>query len=208
LNQGAIMNSISFNEKIIFPSKIICVGRNYHDHILELNNTIPEEIVIFNKPNSSIHKDIRFIDNNCHFETELSFLIMNSKLSGIAIGFDFTKRELQKELKNLGLPWEKAKAFDGSSVFTNFIQIKFPLDDIHFKLLVNNEIKQEGYVDKMINFPDQIIKKISTFMTIEDGDIVMTGTPKGVSGYKKNDHFHVKLFLKEDVLISQEWLVK
>ena len=202
------MNSINFNKKIIFPSKIICIGRNYCDHIEELGNPIPEEIVIFNKPNSSIHKVIHFIDNSCHFETELSFLVMDNELSGIATGFDFTKRELQEKLKNKGLPWERAKAFDGSSVFTDFIPIKFPLDEIHFKLLINNEIKQEGHIKNMINSPYKILKEISSFMTVEDGDIVMTGTPKGVSGYKKNDHFQVKLLLKEDVLISQEWLVK
>ncbi|MFV1985489.1 MAG: fumarylacetoacetate hydrolase family protein [Thiohalomonadales bacterium] len=202
------MNSVYFNNQSIFPSKIICVGRNYHDHIVELNNPVPDEIIIFNKPNSSISNEIKYIDKECNFETELSFMIMDNKISGIAIGFDITKRNLQNKLKSKGLPWERAKSFDGSAVFTKFVATDFLLDNINFILLINNKIQQQGSIKQMINTPTEIVDYVKTFMSLCNGDIVMTGTPKGVSTYNKNDHFHVKLLLENDVLIEQKWLVK
>ncbi len=202
------MNSVYFNNQSIFPSKIICVGRNYHDHIVELNNPVPDEIIIFNKPNSSISNEIKYIDNECNFETELSFIIMDNKISGIAIGFDITKRNLQNKLKSKGLPWERAKSFDGSAVFTKFVVTDFFLDNINFILLINNKIQQQSSIKQMINTPTEIVDHVKTFMSLCDGDIVMTGTPKGVSTYKINDLFHVKLLLENDVLIEQKWIVK
>ena len=116
------MNSIIINQKKIFPSKVVCIGRNYVEHIKELNNETPDSMVFFFKPNSSISSKLVFPKGNpsCHYESEISFLIEENKISAVAFGLDLTLRETQSRLKEKGLPWEKAKAFDGAAVIGNW----------------------------------------------------------------------------------------
>lgn len=201
-------NSVSIDGEDIYPSKIICVGRNYVEHIKELKNKFPTKMVLFNKPNSSISKIIKYFNEECHFETELSFVVKDETLRYVGIGFDFTKRSLQDELKNSGLPWERAKSFDGSAVFTKFVPINFPLKYLEFKLFINNKITQQGKTSLMINSPDEIFREIKTFMSVSNGDVIMTGTPKGVSSYQKNDLFRVTMLVKDKTLIDETWIVK
>jgi 2-keto-4-pentenoate hydratase/2-oxohepta-3-ene-1,7-dioic acid hydratase in catechol pathway len=202
------LNSVIFKEKKLFPSKIVCVGRNYVEHIEELGNEIPDNIVFFNKPNSSISKDFRYISENVRFEGEISFLILNSKIAGVGFGFDLTDAEIQNYLKSKGLPWERAKAFNGSALFTDFIPIE---DDevkrLSFKLFQNGELVQYAYYQLMIYKPNTILNEIKKFMSLEDGDIIMSGTPKGVGYYNIGDIFKVELSLNDEVVIKKDWKV-
>ena len=117
------MNAIVLKNIEIFPSKVVCIGRNYMEHIKELNNEIPEDMVFFIKPNSAISNKLVFPknQNSCHYEAEISFLIEDNKITAVAFGLDLTLREVQNKLKEKGLPWERAKAFDGAAVFSKFI---------------------------------------------------------------------------------------
>lgn len=107
------MKPVKFDGRNVYPSKIVCIGRNYVEHIEELNNEIPKEPVIFIKPNSAISNDIYFNKKDViHFEGEISFLVKSDKPIGVGFGLDLTKREVQSKLKAKGLPWERAKSFD------------------------------------------------------------------------------------------------
>ncbi len=176
----------------IIPSKVVCIGRNYVDHINELNNELPTEMVVFCKPNSAI-SDMLCAEHGCeplHYEAELSFLYQSGQFTAVALGLDLTKRAVQTQLKNKGLPWERAKAFDGSAIFSEFVAIEQNnVDQLQLSLTINGDHKQQGGVSLMMIKPLQILKELLTFMNLEDGDIVMTGTPKGVGKINRNDNF-------------------
>lgn len=200
------MNTIHLDNSLITPSKIICVGRNYVEHIEELNNEIPIEPVIFLKPNSAINQNLLSgSDELHHYEGEICFLIKNNTLHAVGVGLDITKRQLQSKLKEKGLPWERAKAFDGSAVFTDFIQIKVSITSLIMELLINDQLVQEANYDLMIYKPETLLSNIQAFMSCEDGDIIMTGTPKGVGTYTQGDHFEIKLFSADKLLIKHSW---
>jgi len=202
------MNSIIFENKELFPSKVVCVGRNYVEHIKELGNEMPSSMVLFNKPNSAICSELYYFNEHTRFEGELCFLIEGGKISGIGFGLDLTKADIQNELKRKGLPWERAKAFDKSAVLSEFIRYEGRLEDLGFKLFVNNKLQQEANFDLMIYKPLDIIKEIKTFQTLQDGDIVMSGTPKGVATYNRGDHFKAVVYEKEKEILSWEAIVK
>lgn len=204
------MNNIIFNNNKITPSKVVCIGKNYLDHIKELKGEIPSNIVIFNKPNSSVSSDLyHFETSECHHEAEVSFLIMNNQIKAVAFGLDLTKRAIQRELKSKGLPWERAKAFDKSAVFSEFIDIsENDIKNIGIELYINGNLKQKGHYNQMINKPQKLLSEIKSFMTMENGDILMTGTPKGVGEFKKGDIFLGRILLNEKVVIEKEWVVK
>jgi len=179
--------------------KIICIGRNYADHISELNNEKPEEPVIFMKADSSVLlKKFPFVipefTNDVHHEVELLVKInkvgkyIDKKFAHkyydeIGLGIDFTARDLQSKLKEKGLPWEKAKAFDGSAVISDFLPKNdfSSLENINFELRKNNEVVQKGNSDLMLWKIDELIAYVSQFFTLKKGDILFTGTPKGVA---------------------------
>lgn len=185
--------------------KIICIGRNYVKHIEELQNERPEEPVVFLKPDSAILlKQHPFVipefSDDVHHEVEILVKInkvgkyIESKFAHnyydeIGLGIDFTARDLQAKLKEKGLPWEKAKAFDGSAVIGDF----YPkndydsLENMEFKLVKNGEIVQLGNTSHMLWKIDELIAHISQFFTLKKGDIIFTGTPEGVSAVKPND---------------------
>ena len=185
--------------------KIICVGRNYAEHINELKNKKSSFPVLFIKPDSSlILKNNPFLipdfAQNIHYEIE--FIVKISKVGKyiqskysykyydqIGIGIDFTARTLQKELQSKGLPWEKAKAFDGSCFVGNWIDKNEFLDlgNINFTLKKNGKIRQSSNTSKMIWKIDDLISYISKYFTLKIGDIVFTGTPSGVGNVEKND---------------------
>lgn len=204
------MNTITLNEKEIKPSKVLCIGRNYLDHISELNNEVPSEMVFFIKPNSSISKDLIYPskNNSCHYEAEISFMIVDNKISAIAFGLDLTLREVQSKLKEKGLPWERAKAFDNAAVFSDFVKFDGDINKLELELYINDELKQKGDVSLMINKPNDIIKEANTFLSFEDGDILMSGTPKGVGKFVKGDIFIGKIFEAGKLIIEKEFLVK
>ncbi len=160
------MNSIKHNKKQIAPSKVVCIGRNYVDHINELNNETPNEPVIFMKPNSAISDEIIFNENDViHYEGEISFLVQSGKLAAVGFGLDLTKREIQSQLKAKGLPWERAKAFDGSAVFSEFVDFE-KVEDLRLELFMNGNLIQSSGYDLMLFKPDNILQEISTFLYI------------------------------------------
>lgn len=203
------MNSIILDKQEIFPSKVICIGRNYTEHIAELNNETPEEAVFFFKPNSSISHDLIFPKGNssCHYEAEISFLMEENKISAVAFGLDLTLREVQSKLKKKGLPWERAKCFNGSAVFSKFVSFN-NIEDLEVELYINNELKQKGGVDLMINKPHEIISELLTFSSFEDGDILMSGTPKGVGEFNIGDIFVGRISENGRVLVEQRFEVQ
>ncbi|CAM3883755.1 fumarylacetoacetate hydrolase family protein [Arcobacter cloacae] len=203
------MNKIFLDDVEIIPSKVVCIGRNYMDHIAELNNEIPEDMVFFIKPNSSISNRLSFPknQNSCHFEAEISFLIEDDKITGVGFGLDLTLREVQSKLKEKGLPWERAKAFDGAAVFSKFVSFSGDISKLGIELYINNELKQKGDYSLMINKPNEIIAEAKTFLSFEDGDILMSGTPKGVGLFKKGDIFIGKILYENKVLIEETFKV-
>ena len=199
------MKSIKFNGKEIQPSKVVCVGRNYVEHIKELNNEMPTEPVIFIKPNSAISNNLHTNETEeIHYEGEICFLINNGQIQGVGFGLDLTKRKVQSTLKNKGLPWERAKAFDKSAVFSEFVDCG-ELQSYGMELYINNELIQVANYDLMIHKPDALLNDITQFLTLENGDIIMTGTPKGVGVVKLGDKFTAKLFSNDNLIIESSW---
>lgn len=198
------MKQIIINEKSIFPSKVVCIGRNYVEHIKELNNETPEEMVFFIKPNSAISQQLIFprSANSCHYEAEISFLIEENKISAVGFGLDLTLRDVQSKLKQKGLPWERAKAFDNAAVFSKFVNFSGDISELGLELYINGELKQKGDVSMMINKPKEIIKEFCTFSSFEDGDILMSGTPSGVGQFKVDDQFIGKIFYKDELILE------
>jgi 2-keto-4-pentenoate hydratase/2-oxohepta-3-ene-1,7-dioic acid hydratase in catechol pathway len=184
--------------------KIICIGRNYAKHIEELSNEKPKEPVIFMKPDSAVVlKNNPFIippfSEDIHYEVEILVRInrigkhIDEKFAHkyyqeIGLGIDFTARDLQSRLKEKGLPWEKAKAFDGSAVIGKFMPKKeLDLSNISFQLFRNNELVQDGKSSHMLWKIDELIADISRFFTLKIGDVIFTGTPAGVGRVASND---------------------
>jgi len=201
------MKHINFNTKEIIPSKVICIGRNYVDHIKELDNEMPKDMVIFNKPNSSISNKLKYFSEDTRYEGEICFLIKDNKIDAVAFGLDLTKANEQNYLKSKSLPWERAKAFDGASVLGEFVKLKGDISKIRLELFINDSLIQFGSYDLMMYKPNQMIEEISSFMTIEDGDIIMSGTPKGVGTYRINDKFEGKIYIDDTLLVSSSWIV-
>ncbi len=203
------MNFVNFEDKKIYPSKVVCVGRNYVEHIEELGNEMPSSMVVFMKPNSSISDELDSKNSSLHYEGEISFLIKDSKIEAVGFGIDLTDRDLQSGLKQKGLPWERAKAFDGGAVFSEFVKIdNKQIDLLSLKLYINDNLIQSGGVDLMIYKPSDILKEISSFATLEDGDIVMSGTPKGVGLIKSGEVFRGEIFIGDKLLVKKEWEAK
>lgn len=201
------MNSIRLDDNSIFPSKVVCIGRNYTEHIAELNNETPDDMVFFIKPNSSITDKLIFPqdNNSCHYEAEISLLIEEGKVSAVAFGLDLTLREVQSKLKTKGLPWERAKAFDNSAVFSKFVSFNGDISKLEVELYINGELKQKGDVSLMINKPKEIIAEAQTFLSFDDGDILMTGTPKGVGEFVSGDEFTGKILYDGEVLVEERF---
>ena len=184
--------------------KIFCVGRNYVAHSKELGNATPDAPVIFMKPATALLKEQTFFlpdfSNNMHYETEVVLKIgKNGKfiqeqfahryISEVSVGIDFTARDLQDEQKKKGLPWEIAKSFDNSAVvgiFTNVDEFS-DLQNINFHLLINGEKKQVGNTANVLFRFDFLISYLSNFFTLQQGDLIYTGTPEGVGAVNKGD---------------------
>lgn len=201
------MKSIMYEGKKFISSKIVCVGRNYKEHIHELGNELPSSIVLFFKPNSAISEDLFYFGKNTQYECEITFLIEDKKIVAAGVGFDLTKRDIQNELKQKGLPWERAKAFDNSAVLSEFVKFE-KIDELNFELFINGELKQKGGVKDMLYHPFDILKECQNFISFENGDIIMSGTPKGVGVYKIGDSFLVKLFDGKKEILKKNWIVK
>ena len=199
------MKKINFNNQKISPCKIVCVGRNYVEHIKELNNEIPNEPVYFIKPNSSISEEIVY-QNGLHYEGEISFLIEDKKIIGVGFGFDLTLRDIQTKLKQKGLPWERAKAFKRSAVFSDFIEID-DISGLEVEVIKNNEVVQRGGIELMMYKPQFLVKDIDEIFGLDDFDIIMSGTPKGVGKVEEGDELIGRIYKNGQVLIEKSWRV-
>ena len=201
------MKTIQYNNENIIPSKVVCIGRNYVEHIKELNNETPDTMVVFNKPNSAISNKLHFVSEDTRFEGEICFLIKDGKIDGVGFGLDLTKADIQNKMKAKGLPWERAKAFDNSAVLGEFVSFNGDIKTLRLELFINDELIQFASYDLMIYKPEHMIDELKTFMTLEDGDIVMSGTPKGVGNYKVGDKFVGKIFSDDILLVETSWIV-
>ncbi|EAQ99831.1 fumarylacetoacetate hydrolase family protein [Maribacter sp. HTCC2170] len=191
--------------------KIICVGRNYTDHIKELSNERPDEPVVFIKPDSAIlPKEQNFyipeFSEDVHYEVEVLVKICkvgkhvderfaHKYYEEVGLGIDFTARDLQSELKQKGLPWEKAKGFDGSAVVGKWLsKLQFEdLNNLNFSLIKNNKPVQKGNTGLMLWKIDELIAYVSKYFTLKKGDIIFTGTPAGVGKIAANDYLSGQL---------------
>jgi len=185
--------------------KIICIGRNYSKHIEELQNERPEEPVVFLKPDTAVvQKQFPFVlpefSNDVHHEVEILVKInkvgkyidpkfAHKYYDEIGLGIDFTARDVQAGLKAKGLPWEKAKAFDGSAVVGDFISKEMfaNLNDINFELHSNGTVVQKGNTQQMLWKIDELVAYVSQYFTLRTGDIIFTGTPEGVAKVNQGD---------------------
>jgi 5-carboxymethyl-2-hydroxymuconate isomerase len=196
---------IKNNEKEIIIGKIVCVGRNYTEHIKELGNEQHEKPVVFLKTSSSVvYSGSKIVyptySNDMHHETELVLLMgsdvknaskteAENAIVGYGVGLDMTLRDVQNDLKKKGHPWTIAKCFDTSTVLSEFISSEDYRLSMNEKitLKVNGEIRQNDKLNKMIFNPIQIVEYISSLMTLEAGDLIFTGTPKGVNKVESGD---------------------
>lgn len=203
------MNTVTVDDTRITPSKIVCVGRNYVAHIEELGNEVPEQMVVFGKPNSAIGHELRSSlgGEPLHYEGEIALLIESGKPVAAGFGLDLTKRRLQTTLKERGLPWERAKAFDGAALFSRFSAIE-DTTALSLQLWVNDELRQSGGVELMMYPPAEILAQLSEFTSLEDGDIVMTGTPAGVGRVNTGDRFTGRVLQGSRLLAEQSWLAR
>ena len=202
------MKSIKYNNNDIKPSKIICIGRNYVEHIKELNNETPDTMVIFNKSNSAVTQELKYFTPDTRFEGEICFLIENGVISGVGFGLDLTNAEIQNKMKIKGWPWERAKSFDGSAVFGDFVKFDGDITKLKLELFINDKLIQFANYDLMIYKPKQMLEEIQSFMSLEDGDIIMSGTPKGVGNYKLGDKFVGKIYCDDKLLVTSMWVVQ
>jgi len=200
--------------------KILAIGRNYTQHIAELNNEVPDEPVIFLKPDTALLKNnepFYFPDfsQDIHHEVELILRIskegknIGTKFASkyydaIGLGIDFTARDLQAKAKSKGLPWTLAKGFNGSAPVSEFLPVSdFPdLSNINFKLLINGQEKQVGHTSLMLNSFDEMLAYMSRFITLKKGDIIFTGTPHGVGPVKIGDR--LEGFIEDKKLLDFE----
>lgn len=200
------MNQVIVKGQAVTPSKIVCVGRNYVEHIAELGNEVPDEMVVFIKPNSAISDTLHsFIHEALHYETEIAFIVYGGEFSAVGVGLDLTKRTLQSQLKAKGLPWERAKAFTGAALFSEFVGLPKDLSDLQVQLKIDGQVTQFGGVDLMMYKPAEILQELESFLELNDGDIVMTGTPKGVGEIKANTVFDTAILSGDVALVQKQW---
>jgi len=205
------MASSSVRNFLRTGKKIVAIGRNYADHIKELNNTAPTEPFFFLKPTTSYLPSGGTLEIPrgiiAHHEVELGLIISkrgrdihpskaHSYIAGYTLAVDMTARNLQSKVKSLGLPWSAAKGFDGftpiSTTFLPSSDIKDPTE-LRLTLAVNNEIKQDGKTKDMIFGIPRLIEHVSSIMTLEEGDLILTGTPSGVGPVNPGDHISCTL---------------
>jgi acylpyruvate hydrolase len=189
--------------------KIICIGRNYADHAKELGNALPEKPVWFMKPDTALLKDnapfyIPDFTKDLHYECEVVLRVSKAGkcvdevfaanyYDQISLGIDFTARDIQEEKKKKSLPWEEAKAFDGSAVIGKLLPAAEHSFPFTFTLDKNGETVQNGNTADMIFSPAKIISYVSQFVTLKVGDLIYTGTPAGVGAVKIGDRLRAKL---------------
>lgn len=203
------MNTVIWDGKHVCPSKIVCIGRNYAEHIKEFDNEATQEPVIFIKPNSAISEEVYSSDADLiHYEGEITFLISSGELRAVGFGLDLTKRDLQYELKTKGWPWERAKAFNRSAIYSEFVTFSGDIENLRMEFFINDTLVQFGGYHLMLNKPMETLAEAQSFLTFEDHDLLMTGTPKGVGAVVSGDRYLGKVFDGDRLLVEGSWVVK
>ena len=199
--------------------KILAIGRNYVEHIKELNNAIPDEPVIFSKPDSAIlrkntpfyypdytqdiHHEVEVVIKICKVGKSIQEEFAHTYYDEFAIGIDLTARDLQSKAKEKGLPWVLAKGFDGSAPISAFRSKKgYDLSNLNFSLDLNGNKVQDGNTSHMMYTIDQLLAYVSRFITLKKGDLIFTGTPKGVGPIKIGDR--LEAFLEDEKVMDFE----
>lgn len=200
--------------------KIICVGKNYELHVKEFDGVVPSEPVIFIKPDSAlllknrpfylpsfsneIHHEVELVVRICKLGKSISKKFAHRYYEEIGIGIDFTARDIQRELKKKGLPWEKAKSFDGAAVLGKFLpkETFSDLRNLSFSLTKNDQTVQQGNSKDMLFSIDEIIEYVSSFMTLKIGDYIYSGTPEGVGSVAVGDN--LKAYIEDELLLDFE----
>lgn len=190
------MPNILLNQQNISINTVYCIGRTYAEHISELNNPTPNEPLVFLKPNSSIVTGdtltLPHFSDNIHYETELVLLMGdNRQIIGQAVGLDLTARDVQDICKQKGLPWLKAKGFKGACWLGNFHP--FENGTHHLSLTINGDIRQNDSTDKMMYSLEYLVNYLDNLYGLSCGDIIMTGTPKGVGRLEQGNKLVVGL---------------
>jgi len=200
------------NEYINLPvGKVVCIGRNYLEHIRELGNEVPEQALLFIKPSTSLvtlDKPLQLPTGlgECHNELEIALLVkspitkggsinLSESIWGVGLGLDLTLRDLQSSLKAKGHPWERAKAFDNACPMSPFISLSefSDVNNIDFSLTVNNQVRQQGCTANMMRSIESLLTEITACFTLLPGDIVLTGTPAGVGVLNSGDKLALRL---------------
>lgn len=205
------MHTVKLDGRDIPVGKVVCIGRNYAEHIKELGNQTPDKPVIFIKPASAIVPSggtivIPNYSDDCHHEIELAVLIGQSAknvtaaeapgyVSGYAVALDLTLRDVQSAQKSKGLPWEIAKAFDTSCPISDFVPAGQVIDpqNLQLKLTVSGEVRQDGNTRDMMRSIAELIAAASSYFTLEEGDILLTGTPSGVGKIASGDQLEASI---------------
>lgn len=201
------MGAIEFNHQQLTPGKIVCIGKNYVAHIEEMGSPIPDDMVVFMKPPTAIGDTlVAYRDEAIHFEGEICLLMGELGVAGVGFGLDLTKRATQAKLKAAGLPWERAKAFDGAALFSPFVHAPTDLQTLRLELHIDSHLQQQGGSDLMMYPPATILTELAKFVRLEAGDIVMTGTPAGVGAVHAGQRFVGKVFANDVELTSAQWL--
>lgn len=200
--------------------KIFAIGRNYTDHIKELNNERPDAPVIFMKPDTAllkenapfyypdfsqdVHHEVEIVLKVCKEGKNIEEKFASKYYDELGIGIDFTARDLQQKLKEKGLPWEIAKGFNGSAPVSNFVPVsQFPdLQNINFSLNVNGQLRQKGNTELMMYRFDYIVSYLSKFFTLKKGDLIFTGTPAGVAAVRTGDR--LEAFIENEKMLDFE----
>ena len=165
-----------------------------------------DQMTVFMKPNACISDQLlAHRGEQIHFETEICLLIQGGAVAGVGVGLDLTKRATQKKLKDAGLPWERSKAFEGSAVFSRFVDAPESLTDIELELCVDGELRQTGGPKQMLYKPHTILEELRSFLPLEDSDVVMTGTPSGVGPVERDALFEARLLHANTELVSASW---
>jgi 5-carboxymethyl-2-hydroxymuconate isomerase len=205
------MHTIKLGNHDIAVGKVVCIGRNYAEHIRELGNQVPDKPVIFIKPASSIIGEGGTIvipphSNDCHHEVELAVLIGTrvkdvaaaealDHVAGYGVALDLTLRDVQGVQKQKGLPWEIAKAFDTSCPLSDFVPAARVGDpqQLRIRLSVNDEVRQDGHTGEMMRSVAELIAAVSAYFTLEEGDVLLTGTPSGVGKIVSGDRLEAMI---------------
>ncbi|MGK2943277.1 MAG: fumarylacetoacetate hydrolase family protein [Desulfuromonadales bacterium] len=214
------MHTVNLGDRSITVGKIVCIGRNYAEHIKELGNKTPDKAVIFMKPASAIVATggtvvIPDYSNDCHHEIELAVLIGKQAkgvcaaealdhVAGYAVALDLTLRDVQNTQKEKGLPWEIAKGFDTSCPLSAFVpanQVRNP-QNLQLKLTVNGKMRQNGSTGDMMRTIAELIAEVSSYFTLEQGDILLTGTPSGVARITSGDRLEASIEGVGELVVS------